>query len=104
MRKFLFPLTVIGIALISFLVFYQNFLPPRNAAIRMHIKSTAFTDGNRIPSQYTCDGENTNPPLTFADVPKEARSLALVVDDPDAPGGTWIHWLLWNISPRAEGI
>jgi len=70
----------------------------------MEIKSSAFTHNQKIPSKYTCDGDNINPPLTFSNVPKEAKSLVLIVDDPDAPAGTWVHWLLWNLKPDTSGI
>lgn len=64
----------------------------------MRINSPEFTNGNPIPPQYTCDGIDINPPLEISEVPKNAKSLALIVDDPDAPVGTWVHWLLWNIT------
>ena len=70
----------------------------------MKIESTAFGHEGKIPSQYTCDGENIPPPLSFSAVPSQTRSLVLVVDDPDAPSGTWVHWILWNISPRIKSI
>jgi Raf kinase inhibitor-like YbhB/YbcL family protein len=63
----------------------------------MRITSTAFDYGGEIPRRHTCDGEDVSPPLTLADVPAEAVTLALIVDDPDAPRGTFVHWLLWNI-------
>ncbi len=74
----------------------QNTIP---AAKTMHISSSVFKDNEHIPYQYTCDGKNTNPPLELSGVPAEAKSLALIVDDPDAPGGEWVHWLVWNIDP-----
>ncbi|GAG56895.1 unnamed protein product, partial [marine sediment metagenome] len=70
----------------------------------MKIESTAFKDNKLIPPKYTCDGENINPPLVIRDVPENAKSLVLVVDDPDAPGGTWVHWTVWNISPNIKEI
>ncbi len=70
----------------------------------MKIESTAFKDNKLIPPKYTCDGENINPPLVISDVPENAKSLVLVVDDPDAPGGTWVHWTVWNISPNIKEI
>jgi Raf kinase inhibitor-like YbhB/YbcL family protein len=63
----------------------------------MTISSSAFSDGQSIPAKYTCDGSDTSPPLAFASIPAGAKSLALVVDDPDAPGGTFDHWIVWNI-------
>lgn len=70
----------------------------------MRITSPAFAHGEEIPSRYTCDGENINPPFVFEDVPEEAKSLALISDDPDAPAGTWVHWTFWNLDPRTERI
>jgi Raf kinase inhibitor-like YbhB/YbcL family protein len=68
------------------------------------ITSPAFNYGRQIPSKYTCDGENVNPHLTLHGVPPKTKSLALIVDDPDAPGGTWTHWIMWNISPEVKEI
>jgi len=70
----------------------------------MKITSTEFENESMIPSKYTCDGDNINPPLSFNGIPSDTVSLVLVVDDPDAPGGTWLHWTVWNIDPAAEGI
>jgi Raf kinase inhibitor-like YbhB/YbcL family protein len=70
----------------------------------MKISSEAFTDGGTIPDKYTKDGENRIPPLHIEGVPSKARSLALIVDDPDAPGGTFNHWLLYNVDPRTSDI
>ncbi len=66
--------------------------------------SPAFSNGHRIPSLYTCDGDDINPELRFDGVPKEAKSLALVVDDPDSPSGNWLHWSVWNIDPAVRSI
>ena len=73
----------------------------------MKISSTAFADGGIIPMQYSCDGAGINPPLFFEGVPKEAQSLALVVDDPDAmsvAGKVWDHWVVYNIAPETASI
>lgn len=70
----------------------------------MKIASIAFENNAKIPSKYTCDGENVNPPLNFSDAPKSAKSLALIMDDPDAPMGTFTHWILYNIDPSEKGI
>lgn len=66
------------------------------------ISSPAFEPGGLIPATYTCDGEGINPPLRFTGIPEGTRSLVLIVDDPDAPGGTYDHWLVWDIPPAAE--
>lgn len=70
----------------------------------MKIMSPAFKHEGRIPPQYTCDGKNISPPLRFVDVPKEAASLALVMDDPDAPRGTFDHWVVWNVPLNTKSI
>ena len=67
--------------------------------IKLAVTSSAFREGKKIPSRYTCDGNNINPPLTIGKVPGEAESLVLFVEDPDAPGGTFDHWIVWNIPP-----
>lgn len=67
----------------------------------MDIKSTAFENNGMIPKKYTCDGENISPPLTWSSIPQSSQSLALISDDPDAPIGTWVHWVIYNI-PASE--
>jgi Raf kinase inhibitor-like YbhB/YbcL family protein len=68
------------------------------------LRSTAFSDGEAIPRQHTCEGDDVSPPLSWSDPPEGTRSLALVVDDPDAPGGTFTHWLAWDIDPAAGAL
>ncbi len=68
------------------------------------IITSVFEDGTKIPKQYTCEGEDVSPPLNIADVPERAKSLALIFEDPDSPEGTWVHWLVWNISPDTKKI
>ena len=63
----------------------------------LKLTSPAFKNNGKIPSKYTCDGDNVNPPLNIEGIPEKAKSLVLIVDDPDAPAGTWDHWLVWNI-------
>lgn len=70
----------------------------------MKITSSAFTDGGAIPAMYGCQGDGVNPPLAIAEVPAETQTLALVVDDPDAPGGTFDHWVLWNLAASTREI
>jgi phosphatidylethanolamine-binding protein (PEBP) family uncharacterized protein len=71
---------------------------------RMKITSAAFQDGGNIPSKFTCDGSDTSPSLQITGVPAEAKSLVLIADDPDAPGGLFTHWLIWNIPPQTNSI
>ncbi len=70
----------------------------------MRITSTAFQSNNLIPSKYTCDGENFNPPLAFFQVPANAQSLALIVEDIDSPSKIFTHWLIYNMSPSTIQI
>jgi Raf kinase inhibitor-like YbhB/YbcL family protein len=64
----------------------------------MELTSAGFRDGGMIPSEYTCDGDDVSPPLALSDIPAGARSLALIMDDPDAPGGTWDHWVAYDVA------
>lgn len=68
----------------------------------MELTSPAFEHHQTIPMRYTCQGEDINPPLHIADIPKGTKTLVLIMDDPDAPMGTWDHWILWNIAPTEE--
>ena len=70
----------------------------------MKLTSSDFQQGGGIPSRYTCDGQNVSPPLAWEDVPAVAKSLALISDDPDAPMGTWVHWVLWNLPPDTRQL
>ena len=70
----------------------------------LKITSPAFQNNGPIPRQYTCDGKDINPPLMIENCPQGTKSLALIVDDPDAPVGIWVHWVLWNIDPNVKEI
>lgn len=70
----------------------------------LSVSSAAFPDGGMIPRAYTCDGEDISPPLEIGQVPPGAKSLALIKDDPDAPDGTWVHWVMYNIPPDTRKI
>lgn len=68
------------------------------------LQTMAFRNGGEIPKRYTCTGDDISPALSWSSVPSGTRSLALIVDDPDAPGGTWAHWLLWNIPTQSTAL
>lgn len=68
------------------------------------ISTGAFRKGGEIPGRYTCTGTNLSPPLSWSGAPGGTRSLALIADDPDAPGGTWTHWVIWNIPAQSSGL
>jgi len=70
----------------------------------IQITSTAFTEGGKIPRIYTCDDQNVSPPLSWTGVPTTTVSLALIMDDPDAPSGTWVHWVLYNLAPDITNL
>ena len=70
----------------------------------LKVTSPAFENNKSIPSKYGCDGENVNPPVRIENVPAGTRSLAMVFDDQDAPRGTYVHWILWNMDPGIKEI
>ena len=79
-----------------FLIFWQLAIAGESRI--MELKSPEFKDKGYIPKKFTCRGENINPALIIEGIPPEAKSLALIVDDPDAPSGNWVHWVMFNIS------
>ncbi len=70
----------------------------------MELRSSAFEQGGMIPTKYTCDGPDISPPLSWSDPPAGTVSFALISDDPDAPVGTWVHWVIWNIPASARAL
>jgi Raf kinase inhibitor-like YbhB/YbcL family protein len=77
---------------------------PRNSAMKLSITSTAFTEGQAIPAKHTCQGDDVSPPLQWTGAPASTKSLALVCDDPDAPSGIWVHWVIYNLPATAAGL
>jgi Raf kinase inhibitor-like YbhB/YbcL family protein len=73
-------------------------------AMSITVSSSAFSEGGTIPRRHTCDGEDVSPPLTFEGLPSGARDLALLVEDPDAPRGTFVHWVAWGIDPAKAAL
>jgi Raf kinase inhibitor-like YbhB/YbcL family protein len=78
--------------------------PPPSAPDRIEVTSSAFEADAAIPRRFTCDGEEVSPPLAWSGVPAEARSLALLMEDPDAPGGTFVHWTVFAVPPETTGF
>lgn len=70
----------------------------------MELSSSAFQEGGSIPTKYTCDGENVSPPLSWSGAPEGTESLALILEDHDAPSGTFVHWVLFNIPPDRNSL
>lgn len=76
----------------------------KSGGVKLNITSSAFGNNQLMPLKYTCDGDNVNPPLQLSGIPATAKSLALIVDDPDAPKKTFVHWVVWNIPPSTTSI
>lgn len=76
----------------------------KDKSVIMNIKTPAFAPNGAIPQKYTCEGENISPALDWSGVPDKTRSLALIVDDPDAPNGDWVHFILFNIAPGTHHL
>lgn len=76
----------------------------RARRVALDLSSPAFADGQPIPPRFTCSGADVSPPFAWSGVPRAARALAFVLDDPDAPGGTWTHWTFWNLPASAKGL
>lgn len=75
-----------------------------NKIMEIKVTSTAFKEGDMIPSKYTCDNTNISPQIAWANYPKQTESFVLISDDPDAPVGTWVHWVVYNIPPKINEL
>ena len=101
---------VLAIVSLSVLVFKTSMLNTKKVKLKfnvpriMQLQSDAFGNNQKIPDKYTCNGININPPFFISDVPQNAKTLVLIVDDPDALSGNWSHWLVWNIDPTTKII
>jgi Raf kinase inhibitor-like YbhB/YbcL family protein len=78
--------------------------PEKEATMAITLTSSAFSEGTRIPKRHAGDGDNRSPGLSWAGAPEAAKSFALIMDDPDAPAGTFIHWVLFNVPPDSAGL
>jgi Raf kinase inhibitor-like YbhB/YbcL family protein len=97
--RILVVLILAGIALGACSLGRQTGATPPEDGVTLAVQSPAFAAGTTIPRQYTCDGADQSPPLTWSGAPAHAASLALIVQDPDAPGGTFTHWVVFNLPP-----
>jgi Raf kinase inhibitor-like YbhB/YbcL family protein len=77
---------------------------PSPERLTIQLRTTAFADGGMIPHRFTCDGSDRSPDLSWSGVPENSRTLALICDDPDAPAGTWSHWVVFNLPARVTGL
>ena len=109
LRSIFFPLIIF----ISLASCHRNVQPRpaetinKNTGTKMEsikITSTAFNDGSAIPSRHKCDGTDASPALDWTAVPDQAKTLALICDDPDAPAGTWVHWVLFNLPASTKNL
>ncbi len=87
-----------------FMMLILIFLWTGGAAMGFELKSRAFSSSGTIPTKYTCDGADLSPPLEWTGVPEGFETFALIADDPDAPVGTWVHWVLYNIPGSASSL
>jgi Raf kinase inhibitor-like YbhB/YbcL family protein len=98
---------VVAILIVGLLYIVRPYFSQKKPALvqqGMKFSSPAFENYQKIPAGYTCDGRKAHPPLSLAGIPADAKSLVIIVDDPDAPGGTFTHWVIWNINPSTEDI
>ena len=100
MKKYLYLYIVTVILLSS----CSSTTPTPEGNMSLDLKSDAFVNGQSIPAKYSCIGRNISPALTWNDPPAGTQSLALIVDDPDAPAGTWVHWVLYNIPADSRSL
>ena len=99
--------TIVTVAMLAGMVgagCSQEPRPANGQVMKIQITSAAFAGGQPIPAKYTGDGNDASPPLAWTGVPPGARSLALIADDPDAPVGTWTHWVLYDLPPGTAGL
>jgi len=76
----------------------------KETTVAMEITSSAFTHGSSIPAQISCDSDDVSPKLSWSGIPEGTKTIAVIMDDPDAPGGTWVHWVVYGISPDDDGL
>ena len=105
LRRHLLRLAVLTLAILSF----ASAIAHEESPVSLKLVSSAFEEGGAIPKKYTCEGQDISPPLAWSGVPQGAKSLVLIVDDPDAPDPkapkmTWVHWVLYNLPANVTGL
>ncbi|MFA5143884.1 MAG: YbhB/YbcL family Raf kinase inhibitor-like protein [Candidatus Omnitrophota bacterium] len=97
---------IAGLVIIAVTVFFVHgaVYSKGEGPVKLSVTSSAFKDEEAIPGKYTCDGKDVSPPLAWSDIPPGTRSVALICDDPDAPRGTWVHWVIFNMPPQSKGL
>jgi Raf kinase inhibitor-like YbhB/YbcL family protein len=100
----LFHALVMGAVLAGVLVTTGSVVAPPETRKKLDVSSSAFKNGQPIPSQYTCDGKNISPPLTWKGAPNTTQSFVLIADDPDAPTDVWTHWVVFNLGADASEL
>lgn len=104
-KSLIFAILIIAIILIILFIYInKDKTENKSTSTEMKIISPAFKSNEKIPAKYTCQGDDINPKLEISDVPKNTKSLVLIMDDPDASAGTWDHWILFNIPPETKQI
>src|SRR5262245_32340041 len=99
------PLLLLILALVSAeLACSSVVVTKEESTVKLELSSSAFTAGGPIPTRYTCDGEDASPSLRWSGLPGGTKSLALICDDPDAPAGTWVHWVLYDLPPSVTEL
>jgi len=102
-KKGLFLALTTGVAFLGVLLTTASVLAP-NTHRKMTVSSTGFRDGEPIPRQYTCDGQNISPVIAWSGAPNQTASFVLIVDDPDAPSGVWTHWIVFDLPPNTTEL
>jgi Raf kinase inhibitor-like YbhB/YbcL family protein len=104
MKRRMFILPLVSSSLAFYVMVLYNLTAIGGEAMELKITSSAFHEGDMIPKKYTCDGPDISPPLAWGEVPADTKSLALIGDDPDAPMGTWVHWVIYNLPPKIKKL
>jgi len=89
---------------VAFVFLAASLSVAKDSSGKMELRTTAFRPGSVIPTQFTCSGANISPPLSWTQPPLQTRSFLLIVDDPDAPAGTWVHWVVYNLPASARQL